>query len=96
MQKRQAGFYNTGTLLSDEMSLSPFIRAYLQSANSSEGPPETSFLSWVVSEYQASIPVAQNEMSLREQGVTAITNLRANRSAADGPLNTLAAEMMTQ
>ena len=72
MAKRQTGFYNTGTLLSDEMRLNPFLVVFKQSESLTgeiQKVEGVSLLMWVLTGYLENYDLKDNdEDDMGEQG----------------------------
>ena len=54
MKVRQSGHIHTGTLLSEEMEINPFMRAYLEAHEKEDSNKQ--FLIWVASGFRKSFP----------------------------------------
>ena len=88
MEKREQGFANTGTLLSEEMETNLFMIAFLEAHQESR-----LFSNWVRADFRALTETAEEQArSAREKGISAIGTLRQNRSSHDTPINARGAE----
>ena len=89
MEKREQGFANTGTLLSEEMETNLFIVAFLESHKETR-----LFSNWVRANF-LSLTETEEEQArgAREKGISAIGTLRQNRSSHDTPINARGAEI---
>lgn len=96
LQKREAGFASTGTLLSIEAHLNLFMVAFHEGS--------TDFRSWVQRGFGAKkqLPskklqrASQSDESQVEDTIEVIAQLRQNRTSHDQPINTEAARMRTE
>jgi len=97
LAKRQAGFSNTGTLLSEEMTMNLFMVAHREAMEKTTWEEQT-FYNYIRDGFNSpnrDAPIDEG-MTPELMATAAISALREHRTAADAPCNAISSQLRTE